>query len=187
MAGPRFQSLSDRRHPAARKGDVGHGVKLLGRVDHPSAAQIRSKGMVVPGRKKSRRHCERSEAIHCRARGVDCFVAYAPRNDDVTRSCRYSRTSASPGRRARRSAICARRSARDIGRAGCRSPGRRLPSGFRRRSSSAPPARWSAQRHRFSSLDLGILGPAEPAAILAPAADREVDNRVHHVGARPSW
>jgi hypothetical protein len=30
------------------------------------------------------RHCERSEAIQRRRRGLDCFVANAPRNDEST-------------------------------------------------------------------------------------------------------
>src|SRR5690242_3621234 len=39
------------------------------------------------------RHCERSEAIHRAARGhMDCFVAFAPRNDDCEAVVAYSIT-----------------------------------------------------------------------------------------------
>src|SRR5258708_38745354 len=37
----------------------------------------------------------------------------------------------------------------------------------------------------FQLFDLGVFRPAEPAAVLAPAADRETGDRVHHVGADP--
>jgi hypothetical protein len=41
------------------------------------------------GRREAPRHCERSEAIHLTAerKKMDCFVAYAPRNDGTGTHC----------------------------------------------------------------------------------------------------
>ena len=49
-------------------------IKVHGRSSRISATRAQSEAF---------RHCERSEAIHCRitSAGVDCFVATAPRND----------------------------------------------------------------------------------------------------------
>ncbi len=39
VAGSGLELVSDRSHLTAREGDIGHGIELLGRVDHPTPAQ----------------------------------------------------------------------------------------------------------------------------------------------------